>query len=281
MATIDYHRRRRFINTIVDDASLHYYEGSEITCPCTDGEAVKMPPFKPTFTDQEANEWMAALVHECYHNMGSNRKDFEIIKEKKIDMSKPFGIILNILVDHNIEKKRHGIYQGADTLIRDSYDSLLPKIKDNLSKFGDAIGAMQSFDALCRTEWLGITDFDFADALSDDGLSLYEQLLPFQDRYMEVREGGLPNYQLAVDICEVLGVDTKEEENENAEGDQSGEDESGEGSEGETDSDRSDSDGDGDTTRESEKSEDVSGTGSKEVLAYTEVRGHTHSSEGG
>ena len=279
MATIDYHRRRRFINTIVDDASLHYYEGEDITCPCTDGEVVKMPPFKPTFTDQEANEWMASLVHECYHNMGSNREDFTVIRDKKIDMSKPLGIVLNIVVDHNIEKKRQGIYQGADIVIRDSYDNILPKLRDALPKFGDALGAMQSFDALCRTEWLGITDFDFADALSDEGLSLYEQLLPLQDKYLETRDGGLPNYELTLEICKILGIDSKEEEQED-DTDKSGGDEASEGGEGEAEADRRESDGDGDATGECEESK---GDGSAEgaaVVAYTEVRGHTHTADG-
>lgn len=210
MSVLDYHRRLRLINTIVADANLQYYEGPEVKVPCTDGRTIRMPTFNPTFTELEEQRWMFSLLHECYHVCGTNRRDFDLIRSRDINMGSEFGHVLNITVDHNIEIKRQGVYEGADKWIKLTYEHFTAEhVKNNrAAQMPDAIAAVWAFDVIARSSWLLSTDHNIKDVLSDDARDRLEKLLAAPDLladYLTPRDGGEPNYEMAKRLFDEQG----------------------------------------------------------------------------
>ena len=282
MSTIDYYRRKRLINTVVGDAGLGYKEDDSIKCPCTDGKKIMMPPFDAAWDDEKVQNWMFSLLHECYHNMGNNKRDFAVLKEKEIGQGSELGYALNILVDHNIERKEHGKFEGADKYCHDSYQKNLARISKEIDKFPDMLGAFISFDMLCRSDWLRTTDFNCRESLSEEGKAKYDKLLPFREEYQEGREGGMPNYDLCLRMLDEMGEDTDamqqaaNEAYQSGEGEGEGEPQDGSGEDG-SPTDRS-SAGDGEADSSSDKGEDSKAKAARAKARYKDLGldGHTH-----
>lgn len=236
MSVLDYHRRLRLINTIVEDSKLRYYEHASVTCPCTDGHTIKMPPFNPMFTAAEERRWMFSLLHECYHVIGDNKDDFTIVKTKDINMNSEFGMVLNIVVDHNIEHKRQGIYEGADKWIEETYSYYKAERQGSecYQQMPDAIAAVVAFDTIIRSTWLLPTDYNIRDDLSVAAQARLDKLLADDDliaEYLRHKNGGQENYDLALRMFDVQGDDSSEKEQEAQQQSNGGEEGEGTGSE--------------------------------------------------
>jgi uncharacterized protein YwbE len=295
MATIDYYRRKRFINTLVEGCDLEYVENSKIKTPCTDGKRVMMPVFDPLGSELETNNWMAALIHECYHNMGNNRDDFNTFDKHKVSPDTALGMALNIVVDHNIENKENGKFGGADEYTRDSYTHLLPPIKENISTFEPVLGALLSFDVMCRSKWLGTVDYNFQQELNAEGQEAFAKLLPFKDKYLQGRDGGDPNYELTLELLAAAGSDTDklkedsaakyEESGKGEESKSSGKDSDSEGKEGKGESDLGEADlGEAEARAMAGKGKESEGESDEvkeTIIKYKDIVKHQHDSKGG
>lgn len=202
MATTDYLSRRAFIKIIADSYSLGYKELTTCEVPQTDGNTVYMPVLSPEASNEEADRWQFGLLHECYHNKGDNKDDFDLIQKYNIDMKSLFGCVLNIVVDHNIEYKEFGIYEGADELLSDTYSSVISKYQEHLGEMHPLLAAVIAFDAHCRQQWLAIPDYKLQDSLSEKAKEFYDNLLKLESEYLEKRKGGEANFQLAKKIVE-------------------------------------------------------------------------------
>jgi hypothetical protein len=232
---IDYYRRKRFVEAFVDEYNVGYKEDSKCTCPNTDGSTINMPVYSPEFTAEQETNWMQALVHECYHNLPDNRPDFDLIKEKDINMSSPFGFVLNVVVDHNIENKEHGKLLGADRYTEKSYDNIFSELtSEKIQQFEPIVQAVMAYDMIARSTWLTPSDYNIREKISVEANTMLTKMMlddTLMSDYLTPRSGGLPNYELTKRlITEAADEQTQEEMEQQAKGEgDSGEGEKGEG----------------------------------------------------
>ena len=150
------------------------------------------------------------------------------------------GHALNIVVDHNSDRRRYGFYTGrdysADTRILyyvSQYKEIPDQEDDNIHK----IFAMKAFDLMARSEWqLG---FDYADVDFPKAQKTLDYLQKLVDsgileEYSEVRDPGMPNWLMANRVLDILDVDEQTDTKEKEDGESK--QEPGEGTEGDDDS---------------------------------------------
>lgn len=202
---INYGALRKLAGMIAANAGLAVEIKESVDTPHTGGRVIRMPLMPEDERSDGFVWWWYAFIHECEHNRGSNKLDLSIVEEKKVDMRSPFGYVLNIIADHNIERKAYGEYGGKDTyLVRgrdlhynrcDSDDELPP---DELNK---KLRAVWMFDWLQRKQWCPIS-FIYHDL----GCKYITALLPLADEYRAARDGGLPNLELCRKVWDVLDI---------------------------------------------------------------------------
>lgn len=257
---------RLLARVIAGDCGINLVMREDCTVPMTDGKTITMPVLRPEWDvhSATAQRWWAGLIHECYHHKGTNSLDFKLLRELKIDTNKFFGMVLNMVVDHNIEYKEYGKLAGADEWMDAFYSESYMKIS---SKFGSypeeskgacALKALVAFDHTMRSQWSGIVNLHLEEGLTTElARTMFQTLMDkAQDLYLTKRDGGLPNLQVCNELMDLL--DLKEEKdgaNSKAEGSSDSKSGQGEGkpSDGEGEGDEGEGVGSGSgTPREGE-----------------------------
>jgi len=175
----------KYARMVSDKCGLGLKIDAVNTQPRTDGRYIYLPPLDPLWSKSspEYRDWWFSLLHESFHNIHSS--DFDLIKDKKIDMRSFVGSVLNIVMDFKIETCNRGEFAGRDSLVHQArYAFAADKIYRHLGKSppGDTLKPMLEaiwvLDALCRIPW--IPEYkadDLAGRLSPDGLGHLETLL--------------------------------------------------------------------------------------------------------
>lgn len=253
---------RLLAKVIAGDCGVTLKMEESCKVPVTNGKVITMPTLRPEWEpDSMASlHWWAGLIHECYHHKGTNKEDFAVIKEKKINMSSLYGCFLNIVVDHNIELKEYGKLSGADGWLDSFYNTSYLKIRDKFSSYPEdtkkacALKAVVAFDHTVRSLWSGISNLHLeGEFSSSETKEMYDTLIEHAlEMYSQPRDGGLPNIQVTNKLFLLLNLEEEmksEEEEESTEG-ESGEGESSKsGDEGDS-SESGDGEGEGDTDSE-------------------------------
>ena len=76
MSTLNYLRRKRFINALVKDTPLHYKEDDDDVCSSpSSNNTIIMPKYKPDFTEEQDQAFMSELLNKTYHMLPDNIGD--------------------------------------------------------------------------------------------------------------------------------------------------------------------------------------------------------------
>ena len=228
MSTLDYLRRKRFINALVADTKLLYKEGDSRSAP--NGKTIVMPQYKPDFTEAQDQAFMSELINKCYHAMPDNIAD----SQQEIDVDKPFGAVFNTVCRHNAQHKRDGMLPGADEYINraSAQESMqfLDILKEHAGQLPPEFEAAKAFDIIVRSKWQSGTDYNIREHLSQEGKEYLDKLLStpeLMDEYLAPRQGGQANVDLTHKLIkEMTNEDNANEMQQEA---QSGTGENGEG----------------------------------------------------
>lgn len=212
MSTLQLHRRRKFINSLVGGMKLGYREADDV--PHIERNTIVMPYHKAGMTKEQDIAWMEALLTLCYSSLPANKPDLKVMQEKKLDIKTPLGMVYNFVCKHNHQLQRHGQLLGADEYIIQSYE-MFCSLLDFPSQPPQA-QALIMMDVISRMGWMIDTDFGFPWSISDEGRELYKKLHVVEDRYNSLRKAGDDNYSLALEIYNILFDDDKNEEEEDA-----------------------------------------------------------------
>jgi hypothetical protein len=201
---INYPYLRRFATMVAQGSRMAVNIDMRHKVPHTDGRNINMP-LMPEDGTKEFYWWWYAFIHECEHNRGDNRLDFELTKTLNINMRSPFGYVLNVVEDHNIERKAFGEYGGKDdylTIGRDIHYSN-DKWEQPTKELAIKLGAVWVFDWLMRTHWQPITH---TYPITGKIKVYVDKLMVLKDEYRAKRKGGEPNVELTKKIWDILDV---------------------------------------------------------------------------
>lgn len=212
---------RLFARVIAEDCGVSLKIDENCEVPCTSGKTITMPMLRPEWeVDSPTSlKWWAGLIHECYHHKGTNHLDFKVLADLKIDTSKFYGMVLNIVVDHNIEHKEYGKLSGADEWMDAFYSTSYAKIKSNLHKYPEetkkecALKAIVAFDHAMRTTWSDIPNLYLEEEFSSTmAKEMFTKLCnEATEVYLPKRDGGLPNIDVTNALMEILGLDDEKD----------------------------------------------------------------------
>ena len=220
MSSVDYGRRKAFINALVSDTTLKYREDEKVGAGYTEKNTIIMPTYRPEFTKAQDHHWMMQLLNNTYHNLPDNKGDLNEIVRQGIDLQKPFGQALAVVSKSNCQKKRNGMYPGADEYVNDAYYADHAKFiqEQHNPQLGDLqpeIEAIKAWDVISRGEWQLGTDFNVRASMTEKGGKLLDNLLAtdglMQD-YQEARNGGMPNIDMTKRLIKEMNDDEEEGE---------------------------------------------------------------------
>lgn len=253
---------RQLARILAEDSGVTLKMSDSTRVPHTNGKTISMPTLRPEWDadSKQAIMWWSSLIHECYHHKGSNSDDFKVLKKYNIDTKKFFGMVLNLVVDHNIEHKEYGKLTGADEWMdifyTDSYTSISEKFGSypEDTKHQQALKALIAFDLTMRSIWSGVPNMHLEYELtSSEALDMFHDLMDkVAGDYLTPREGGMPNLKVTNLIMEVLDMDEEKDgakskgDPEKGDGDE-GDGESGEGDSGRGKGSASDEEGEGES----------------------------------
>lgn len=249
MSTLDYQRRKRFINAVVEDTKLTYKETSEAASLPNNREIV-MPVYKPDFTEEQDQHFMSELLQKCYHAMPDNIED----SKQSLDPEKPFTQAHNIVCRHNAQNKRQGILPGADNYLVNDSDIDARRFVQALNagaQYQPELEAVKAFDIIARNQWQTSSDYGVREAISPQAQTMLDKMLnddSLLSSYLEGRSGGEANIEMTKRLIEEAtdeenaeqmqqeaqaGSESKEGEGEGKpQGGRGGEEGDGEGEEG-------------------------------------------------
>lgn len=255
MSTLDFMRRKRFINTLVSDVKLSYAE--QDGPPHVRGNTIIMPPYKAGMTQEQDTAWMESLLTLCYSAMPENRADLLPISDKRVDMEGSMGFIYNMVCKHNHQQKRWGMLAGADEIVQKSLDQFYASV--NVEECNPETQAMLALDVLSRGDWCLGTDYAITHNLSVEGKEKLDKLMSVYPEYNSIRESGEANYELSKKIYELL-FDEQYDEEQQQNGDDESDDGDGENQEGEQEAQAGGKgEGEGSDGEEGEGEEEVEG----------------------
>jgi len=113
MSNLYFASKQRWAKAVAADHNLSVSISRKCTTPHISGNQIVMPPIPdqpPTSLD--VRRWEGSLWHEVCHHL--HPEDWKMLLDLKIVEGDPKGDILNIVVDHNIDKHEYGIYVGRD-----------------------------------------------------------------------------------------------------------------------------------------------------------------------
>ena len=227
--------------------TLQFEEGCT---PQTNGKYIKLPYLDATWSKSSPQyiDWWYALIHECFHNL--HMDDFDLIKDKKIDMQSFLGTIMNLACDFKIENVNRGEFKGRDEIVRKArytfakekiYESMLlrpaPDIRTGI------MHAVWIMDALARSPWIpeyiddDVEQYIKGVSFSEDALEEMLNHSTIFDDYRNQRTAQ-DTYQVAVDILKLFDLEPEDEgegsepESGEGEGEGGGEGTDGDGEEG-------------------------------------------------
>ena len=218
MATLDYQRRKAFINALVSDSNMRYVESDEVGHGTTRGKTIIMPRYSPTFTDEQNQKWMEQLLSNCYHNLPDNVGDIQEIASRNMDLSTPFGQAFALVSKHNCHNKRQGIYPGADNYIteavkQDHQSFIAAQQSAQAGQISPELEAIKAFDMISRSKWQVNSDYDVTSNISSEANTYLNNLLSdpsiMQD-YQEFRNGGEPNIEMTKRLIKEMHDDEEE-----------------------------------------------------------------------
>ncbi|WP_033934238.1 cobaltochelatase CobT-related protein [Vibrio cholerae] len=238
---------RLLARVIAGDCGIGLVMKDDCKVPMTNGKTITMPTLRPEWDvhSAAAQRWWAALIHECYHHKGTNALDFKLLQSMNIDTTKFFGMVLNMVVDHNIEHKEYGKLAGADDWMDAFYTDSYLKVSSKFSSYPEeskeacALKALIAFDHTMRSYWSGIVNLHLEEGLSTElARNMFKTLMDeAQELYLSKRDGGQPNLEVCNTLMDLLDL---EEEKDAAKSQAEGsKDSSGSGEEGEGESESS------------------------------------------
>jgi cobalamin biosynthesis protein CobT len=225
--------------------TLQFEEGCT---PSTNGKYIKLPYLDATWSKSSPQyiDWWYALIHECFHNL--HMDDFDLIKDKKIDMKSFLGTIMNLACDFKIENVNRGEFKGRDEIVRKArytfakekiYESMLQRPAPDIRT--GIMHAVWIMDALARSPWIpeyiddDVEQYIKGVSFSEDALEEMLNHSTIFDDYRNQRTAQ-DTYQVAVDILKLFDLEPEDEgegsEPESGEGEGEGEGEGTDGEEG-------------------------------------------------
>lgn len=237
MSSLDYMRRKRFINALVSDTSMRYAE-SDSYYSTPNNSTIVMPTYKADFTDEQDQEFMSELIQKCYHAMPDNIED----SQQNLDREKPFTAAHNIVCRSNAQKKRQGILPGADEYMQTEAERDAARFVNALQNGAELppeLQAVKAFDIKARSHWQTDSDFGVREALSPEAQAMLDKMLnddTLLNDYLEHRNGGEPNIEMTRRLLEEATDEEQAQQmqDEAQQSQQEGEGEDGEGQQGES-----------------------------------------------
>jgi len=244
MSSLDYMRRKRFINALVKDTNMHYKESEDYYSTPNDNTIV-MPQYKPDFTEEQDQAFMSELIQKCYHAMPENILD----AHQNLDREKPFTAAHNIVCRSNAQIKRQGVLPGADEYLRKDAErdaANFVKALSNGAQLPPEIEAVKAFDIVSRSGWQTGSDYGVREHMSPEGQEMLDKMLnddTLLTDYQQAREGGEPNIEMTRRLLEEatdeeqaqqMQDEAQSGEGDGEDGEQGGKGQSGESGEGES-----------------------------------------------
>ena len=139
---------QRYVKTCADRADLQVVWGKPTDIPRTDGKRIHIPRADESYDDQKLLNVKYAVSHEVAHCLYT---DFDLAKDKEIDMDSKFGLVLNLIEDHRIDYLNSLVYAGDYALCKQTYSGSYNRI--DLSGCDDAqlAGAIIGNLRLCES----------------------------------------------------------------------------------------------------------------------------------
>ena len=231
MSTLDYQRRKRFINAVVADTNMRYREDKHGSRTPNNNEIV-MPKYKPDFTEAQDRAFMSELLQKCYHAMPDNIQD----SMQSLKPEEAFTQAHNIVCRHNAQNKRQGVLPGADNYLRDNSDEDARHFVDALTQgaqFQPELEAVKAFDIIARSNWQTNSDYGVREHISPEAQTMLDKMLnddSLLSDYLEGREGGEANIKMTKRLIEeATDEENAEQMQEAAQAGDEGEEGEGEG----------------------------------------------------
>lgn len=219
---LNYYSKIIYARSICDDAGLELVESKDVTQPFTDGRRIHVPVYQSQWepNSPEATMWWTYFLHEIYHHQ--HMDDFDMLRKNKISHKSRMGALLNIVMDHNIERDAYGEYPGRDRLFRNgrvsndieqaNFIKSLPSNK--VEKAKEAV-ALTMWDNYLRRNWLhgeGAVDVEGAVNAHPEVKKLFDKLQEsgLGGEYLRVKNGE-ENFDLVNKIMQVMDLDPEQE----------------------------------------------------------------------
>lgn len=226
----------------------------DVNQPRHDGNTIYLPHITKDTTEKELLNMMASTDHEVAHDRFT---DFNLLEEKNIDTTTPFGMLFNVIEDNRVNAIEALEYEGFRQIWDQSASDISQKIISNIGTHSKLPPTAELMMAAMVWESQTISDLFPTNAVVTSSFTpnedIFKVLEKFNDRLKDLRYknnkvDSAVAYDLARDIWRALGGDPDEEERKNKErrtkkgGEEGKEDEaassSGSSSSGEGDSDK-------------------------------------------
>ena len=185
--------------------------------PRHDGSTIYLPKITASTTQEEMIEMMASTDHEVAHDRYS---DFEILKEKKIDVTKSVvGYVWNFIEDSRVNYIEAKEYAGFRELWEQSTPQLLDKIriasKSDESLITKLVAGLIRWDAAVSGDMFPLcaaAGFKFSEnkKIATTLKKFDKKLIACQNEIEKVK-GSAMTYELAREIVIALGGNPDEE----------------------------------------------------------------------
>ena len=193
----------------------------DVNHPRHDGNTIYLPRVRTDMSEETLSEIMASVDHEVAHDLYS---DFDILREKKIDMRTKTGFIWNMVEDSRVNALEATEYPG----FRELWDNTTPALMEKCRlKMLDGNPMSEALHGLIR--WESAVSADLFPLCHEHSLTFKNDLKlkavlePFSDRLLECQKthnkikGSKMTYELARDLVKALGGEPEEEEKEGEE----------------------------------------------------------------
>jgi len=206
---LHYQAAETFARAMASNVNLTVQVDDTITTAATDGRRLLIRPYEPHWQPGSDMDqiWYGLVAHECFHNLEENRADLHLVNKDERLQNPLFHVVHNVTIDHNIERRAKGRWQGADMWIRrarTTFNQLdrAPVPKDKVQKSATCkLMALSKLDAACRNEWQGTA---LLVELDEQSTPWYDKIKHLRDEYEAVRTGGRANLDLSQKIYDLL-----------------------------------------------------------------------------
>lgn len=140
------------------------FDSSSNAVPKASNTSIVMPAPSPSFSDEEWTKWWGSFYHEIGHHTPECRDTVEYISRENVNMTTPYGQILNWVDDYRQEKFGYNEYAGKKQamskaralhhqhIINNGTEKLGEELGQDLE--GDIARTMLGQDVRAREDWM-------------------------------------------------------------------------------------------------------------------------------